>query len=365
MLGHIKLPDNDRFRYILKWRTVLMLLGTNSVIVLFFFLQELSKINNIREFLLTFLYIQLLIQPIGLSIAILSNTIAYERIHLKIYRHILYIPVAVIAGWIGFIIGKVLIFFVFGETIHFPQTLSGMLRQSSYFLFFAILSAIFYSLKENLKETAKKLAEKEIQEQKLKQSKIEAELDALRAKVNPHFLFNTLNSIASLIPQDPEAAEDMVGKLAALFRHALDSERNLEITLSEEIEVIEKYLEIEKIRLGDRLSYKMHMDAALSKVGIPPLLLQPLVENAVKHGIAPKTDGGMIEISCETNGDNYRIQIRDSGVGYNPSNIKSTSYGMKNVCERLERFYPHNHHFAIHTDEGTTITIQLPIKFLE
>jgi len=228
-------------------------------------------------------------------------------------------------------------------------------------LFFGALVNSYFALRDKLESTAAKLAEKEINEQRLLQLKTKAELEALRAKVNPHFLFNTLNSIASLIPVDPAKAEAMVQKLAHLLRFTLDASHHEMMKLVDELQVIREYLAIEKIRLGERLSYEINMDEALANVLIPGLLLQPLVENSVKHGIAPTKTGGQIALKCHADGKFCHIEISDTGQGFDHANTEE-NFGLGSVRERLALNYGENYEFQIKAEQGVQIFLRLPYE---
>lgn len=227
-------------------------------------------------------------------------------------------------------------------------------------LIFGALVTGYFILRHRLEESAAKLAEKEINEQRLLQLKTKAELEALRAKINPHFLFNTLNSIASLIPVDPAKAEEMVQKLAHLFRFTLEASHHEMMKLTDELQVIREYLAIEKIRLGERLSYEIAMDEALANMLIPGLLLQPLVENSVEHGIAPAKNGGHISLACRANGKFCHIEINDTGKGFTDTQAQE-HFGIGSVRERLVLSYGENFDFQIKTDHGVSILLCLPL----
>ncbi len=274
-----KLPE--RLDFVLHWQFAGTLFITNSVIVIFFLLPEISGIQSARELIRLIIYLMLYIQPVGFSMAYLMNIIPYEKLKPKCLVFIAAIPAAITAGWIGSIIGIHLIRILLNIHVTPPETWQARLQQCLYFLLFGGLSSLFFELRGKLGETVQKLAAKEVNEQKLQRMRIEAELDALRTKVNPHFLFNTLNSIASLIQSQPDAAEEMVQKLSVLFRYALDSGTHRFIRLEEELDVIQKYLDIEKIRLGNRLTCSVDLEAGLNNMAIPPSLLQPLVEQLI------------------------------------------------------------------------------------
>ena len=143
----------------------------------------------------------------------------------------------------------------------------------------------------------------------------QAELRALRAQVQPHFLFNTLNSIASLIPVDPKAAEEMTTRLSELFRHALSASERETVPLSEELAFVQAYLDIERVRFGGKLRVETRVQPGLESAPVPSLLLQPVVENAVRHAIAPRAEGGVIRVEARRDGDHIVLSIEDDGPG--------------------------------------------------
>ena len=193
------------------------------------------------------------------------------------------------------------------------------------------------------------------------QAKAEAELAALQARINPHFLFNTLNSIASLITEDPARAEEATLQLSSLFRYALQANTRSLVTVDEELTIVRRYLEIEKIRLGERLRYEITMAPELSRQEIPPLLLQPLVENAIKHGIAPEVEGGVVTITGECAGGHAIFEIADTGRGGpTPS---STGVGLDNVRKRLDGMFGSRASVTLTRHDGKTTTrVVFPVK---
>ena len=185
-------------------------------------------------------------------------------------------------------------------------------------------------------------------------------MQALRARVNPHFLFNTLNSIASLIPEDPGKAEDMVQRLSNLFHYVLSASESSVVTLEEELRFVGEYLEIEKVRLGGRLEYTLEGAPALAGAVIPSMLLQPLVENSVAYGIAPHRNGGRVEVRCQREGDRCTITITDTGKGFDARSTQE-GFGISGVRRRLELNYPGDHTFDIISDNGVTVRIEIPV----
>jgi two-component system LytT family sensor kinase len=214
-----------------------------------------------------------------------------------------------------------------------------------------------------------RLAAVQSREAVLLQQVTEAELRALRAQVNPHFLFNSLNSIANLVVTNPEQAETMTLRLARVFRHVLANSARPLIPLHEEVDFLETYLQIEEARFGSRLQVKIAVDPAVAMEQIPSLILQPIVENALKHGLGPKPGPGHLWITAEADGNQVRLRVEDDGVGpaigvlkFNGSNGRSNGVGLENVAQRLHALYQDQGRMTIEVRQagGTRVTILLP-----
>jgi len=266
-----------------------------------------------------------------------------------------------IGGWIGANLTFLVMKFVFMKPVSLSNIVGALPSVTFFSIFFGVMFGGYSVLREKLDESIERLAEKEINEQNLLRLKTKAELEALRSKVNPHFLFNTLNSIASLISVNQEKAEDMVLKLSDLFRYTLDASTRETVKLSWEIDAVKKYLEIEKIRLGQKLTYSVEMDPTAGDIVIPGLILQPLVENSIKHGIAQKRDGGSVTVQCRNVSTECKIEIIDTGKGFDPE-CASKGFGIAGVRERLELIYKDNYSFLITSNNGVHITILLPLQ---
>ncbi len=191
-----------------------------------------------------------------------------------------------------------------------------------------------------------------------------ARLSALRAQVHPHFLFNTLNTIAALIPQEPAVAEEVTTRLAEVFRFVLQAADRDWVALSEEIAFARAYLDIEEVRLGERLRVEESWEAASLTVPVPTLLLQPLVENAVRHGIGPRAAGGRVRIASRLDGDVLVLTVADDGVGFDPVARRGRAghgFGLRSAEDRLRVLGPSAGMTIDSTpDHGTTVTLRLP-----
>jgi sensor histidine kinase YesM len=197
---------------------------------------------------------------------------------------------------------------------------------------------VYASLRDRLDVTERKLQEKEIAEERSRKLAAEARLHSLEARIQPHFLFNTLNSISSLIAGNPARAEQIVGRLAALLRASLDTSNRSLIPLREELAMVESYVDIERARFGDKLRASVHVPADLQSVEVPPMSVQALVENAVKHGITPRTSGGEVRVIAYAENGNIRVEVHDSGPGFDLA-IVPAGHGLDNLVERLNALF--------------------------
>ena len=170
---------------------------------------------------------------------------------------------------------------------------------------------------------------------------VEARLKLLQAQIEPHFLFNTLANLQALIGADPQRAQVMLGHLDGYLRATLASTRNDKCTLSEEFALLRGYLEILAIRMGPRLAYSLVLPPALAAAKLPPMLLQPLVENAIKHGLEPKVEGGTLRVEASAEGRQLILVVEDSGLGYGAAATATsgTGVGLLHVKERLAAVY--------------------------
>jgi two-component system LytT family sensor kinase len=192
-----------------------------------------------------------------------------------------------------------------------------------------------------------------------------AELEVLRMRLNPHFLFNTLQNISTLVRHEPQTADQMLIRLGDLLRASLRGNSTSEVTLDSELKLTRAYLDIEKLRFGDRLSIVVNAAPETELALVPTLLLQPLVENAIKHGLRTST-GGKIAIATAMHEGQLVISVRDNGVGMRTGEPKhsDSGIGLSSTIERLARMYPNHHEFRFltPTEGGTEIRITLPLR---
>lgn len=229
--------------------------------------------------------------------------------------------------------------------------------------FFRSLAALTSARRDALTAETERL-EIQRREMSLRQQATSAELQALRAQVNPHFLFNALNTIADLVIVDPPKAERAIEMLAETFRYVLMNHHRHMVSVGEELDFIGKYLAIEQVRFGARLTVRIEADPSVRLRSIPALILQPLVENAIKHGLAPKIGPGLLTIQvCEAD-DGLRLSVEDNGDGplVPRKSNKCTGTGLRNTSERLHTIYQEDARLTLETakSNGCRVTILIP-----
>lgn len=211
----------------------------------------------------------------------------------------------------------------------------------------------------------RRVEEQRRREVQLRELAAKSELKALQAQINPHFLFNALNTLADLTHTDPKLAEDLIVALAGVFRFALDSSSRDLVPLGEELEFIESYMRIEQARFGTRLCYRMEAPDELRPLLIPPMLIQPLVENAIKHGVSPRPEGGQVTIRATLDHGMLRIEVEDDGAGFDPQRARS-GVGLANVRDRVERIAGAGHwHVRSSPGAGTCVGFEVVVERAE
>jgi sensor histidine kinase YesM len=195
----------------------------------------------------------------------------------------------------------------------------------------------------------------------------QAQLQALKMQLHPHFLFNTLHSISALLNKDTEAARTMISRLGDFLRLTLENSGTQEVTLREEMEFLSCYLDIERVRFQDRLVTRVNVDRDALDARVPNLILQPIVENAIKHGIAPRSAKGEIEIDVTQENGLLRIKVRDNGPGLlvnrSPESLFKQGLGLSNTRARLEHLYGARQRFEITDDPagGLAVVLEMPL----
>jgi two-component system sensor histidine kinase AlgZ len=222
--------------------------------------------------------------------------------------------------------------------VYWPQFLGSLKLAALLTIGAGLTIGIYSTLRERLDETTLQLRTKELERERALKLATEAQLASLESRIHPHFLFNTLNSISALIPEDPARAERLVEQMAALLRFSLDANQSGLVPLTSELKIVADYLDIERARFGERLRYQIDVPADLNESRIPPLSLQTLVENSVKHAIATDRAGGEIRISCARADGLCRVEVSDSGPEFQLESAPS-GHGLDNLKDRLTALF--------------------------
>jgi signal transduction histidine kinase len=229
----------------------------------------------------------------------------------------------------------------------------------------------YEGMRWRLAESLREVEEVRLVEAELHEQAARAELAALQARINPHFFFNTLNTISALLGEDPAKADEVVQTLADLFRYTFKAAHADAVTLAEELEFVEGYLAVEKARFGDRLKVAWAVSPEAGIARVPGLILQPLVENAVKHGVAPQASGGEVAIHArvdpwQPDARQLTVTIRDTGAGASADQLRrgrEEGVGLRNVERRLQGQYGSAASLSIDSapGRGTTVEVRLPV----
>ena len=233
------------------------------------------------------------------------------------------------------------------------------------FLFILLSAAIKIAYAGRVKAEAKAAEAQEVaEEESLKRQVVEARMAAMQAQVEPHFLFNTLASIDHLIETDPSRASRMQKNLIALLRASMPVMREKSTNLGRELDVVRPYLEILKVRMEERLQPQITVPEGLYSADFPPMMLQSLVENAIKHGLEPKAEGGSLTVGAEVVHGKLQVSVADTGVGFAKAATAGTGTGLTNIRERLKLIYGDAGELKIaeNTPTGTRVTIVVPYK---
>jgi signal transduction histidine kinase len=223
----------------------------------------------------------------------------------------------------------------------------------------AVLFGLAFFRVEDLRQaqhaTLARLETSEEKQKDLEGARERAQIASLQALIKPHFVFNTLNAIVALIPEDPKKAEETTLRLARLMRHVLEVSDGDMMSLKSELSVVEAYLEIEKVRMGSRLSYDIQVPPELAALPVPGLLLQPLVENAVMHGVRQRPDGGYVRVRISGDDAYCQVEVVDNGPGF--STHHGAGQATRLVRSRLEWLYRQDHEFRLERDAAAGETI--------
>jgi len=227
-------------------------------------------------------------------------------------------------------------------------------------LIFGIFGTLIELLQVRLNDATIALRTKQRDEADARRVAAEAQLASIESRVQPHFLFNTLNSIAALVHDDPAGAERMTGQLASLLRSALDSTATPLVRLDEELRVVRAYLDIERVRFGDRLRYDVHLDDGTASAIVPRMALQTLVENSVKYAVSPRREGGSICVTATAAGGRVRVTVEDDGPGFDAAQ-RPEGHGLALLDARLAMLFGDRASMRVESRAGhTSVTVDVP-----
>jgi two-component sensor histidine kinase len=241
-----------------------------------------------------------------------------------------------------------------------PQGLS---LQRGFFgglVIYVTIAAIVYAV-----QTTERLRAEEARATRAESLQTRAELEALRAQLNPHFLFNTLHSLMALVRHDSQAAEDALERLAALLRHTLMTRDAEDVRLSEELDFVQNYLALESLRLGERLRIEEKVQPETLGCMLPPFTLQPLVENSIKHAISKEPNGGLLTIKTERHNGILSLEVMDDGPGAEVEDVaRSTGSGLRIARQRLMTRYRDKAilHLETHPGRGFSVRVEIPVN---
>ena len=212
-------------------------------------------------------------------------------------------------------------------------------------------------------EYYRKYRERELRASELEKRLVQAKLQSLQMQLNPHFLFNTLHSISALMHKDVEAADRMIMRLGDLLRAALEGSDTQEVDLRQELEFLKRYLEIEQTRFGNRLTVKMDIAPETLDAQVPNLILQPLIENAIRHGIEPRSKAGCVELRARRQNGALTLEVSDNGAGLPGNQDLREGVGLSNTRARLRELYGEAHQFELRSGAAGGLVVHLTIPF--
>lgn len=315
---------------------------------------------NIEPFNMGFLTTFIFVQCIGISATVSFLTTFY---YFNPTNKILQIIMIIIAMIVGVTAGSVLASVIVQD----KSPLTYFIVHKDIFLwhlFYAITagtSAIYlYIFREKISAHEALIQEERFKRLSIEKKIVETKLKLLEAQIEPHFLFNTLANILSLLDTDLEKGKQMMMDFINYLRTSLSKPKDDPVTLKQSMNTIQAYLNIFKIRMGRRLNYTFHIPDALMDIPFPSMLIQPLVENSIKHGLEPKIDGGEIQIKAEKINDTLKVEVIDDGLGF--QKLGGWGIGLSNVKERIESLYGNEGHFLLeeNSPSGMKAIIEVP-----
>ncbi len=297
-------------------------------------------------------------QAIGISIATAISLLLSRRTDKE--PSIVWLAIAIV---IGVVVGATFATLVSGhyKTVDTEDTQWLIISSLFYSIIIGSVVSYYFYLLAKQREISNQLTLERLKQAEYKRALTENSLKILQAQIEPHFLFNTLSNVIGLIDHRPDDARKMLEHFTHYLRASLSRTRECDTTLEDEMAIVDAYLSIQKIRMAERLNYKIVMDDALNNTPFPPLLIQPLVENSVRHGLEPEIAGG--EIRVEVIKENNRLTIMVSDTGKGADNLQSDGVGLKNIRERLSSLFQDKADIVIKANhpKGLKITLHIPL----
>ena len=279
---------------------------------------------------------------------------------------LLHIPFCLVLSVLVTALGRVIIWLYFGYRAGRPLTFESVTNFvvanfSEGIGIYLLIAVSFYAF-----SFYRRFREGQLRTLQLEAQLSQAQLHALKMQLHPHFLFNTLHSISALLNKDPQSSRRMITRLGDFLRLTLENSGAQEVTLQKEMEFLTCYLEIERVRFQDRLVTRTDLGEETLDAKVPNLILQPIVENAIRHAIAPRSTPGLIEIEAKQDGNKLRIQVRDNGPGISEhrtsDGVLNKGLGLTNTGTRLEQLYGTAHLFDLRnsSEGGLVVTLEIP-----
>ncbi len=342
-------PDSPPIRFKVTPGKIFFMIASNTVIAFF-----ITVVHPDAVFPVSFLFSQ----SIGLTTAacVIVAVNHYKALNLGIQAVV--IVAAIVAGaLIGMTVGRLVVVSVLpGSSFHLLEKYNFQTSTLGYAVLFGfIVTYIFISLQ--------RLSDEKIKRLEVEKNAAVTEMKLLQSQMEPHFLFNTLSNILGLIESDPRKASRMLESFTSFLRTSLVTARSETITLAQEMDVVRNYLDIFTVRMGDRLRYHIHVPDDLKDVRVPPLLIQPLVENAIKHGLEPSVAGGELQVRAERDGDEVRVVVTDTGIGVREMST-GNGIGLENIKKRLNLLFGERARllFEENLPSGVTAGVILPYE---
>jgi len=342
----------------------LALLWTNLAVAMVMLIETATgRFASLHQFLQALAYALVYANLAGLLGTLLMTRLV-PRLVQRGHSLRLLVPMGIVAFTVigGLLAQLLLVLLGYTSAPHFWQESLANLRVATPLaLAFGLGAFVHASWRSRMAAMENELREQQLAEHRLRKLAAEERLRSLEARVHPHFLFNTLNSISALIPVNPERAEQLVGRLAVLLRASLDSTRRPLIPLREELAMVASYLAIEQARLGDRLRCSVQAESGSQDHPVPPMSVQSLVENAVKHGILARGEGEIL-VEAKLGDTGLRLEVRDTGPGFDLTAVPA-GHGLDNLVERLQALFGDAAGLRVLRRDGQTVVeMALPPK---